>query len=54
MSRVLRMQSFLIGCSVDKPHNVVHRSDSIEATEKETGLFFKTDELQIKAEKETK
>ena len=25
---------------VDKPHNVVHRSDSVEAAEKEIGLLF--------------
>jgi nucleoside-diphosphate kinase len=26
---------------VDKPHNVVHRSDSQEAAQKEIGLLFK-------------
>lgn len=30
---------------VDKPHNVVHRSDSVEAATKEIGLLFKTEEL---------
>lgn len=30
---------------VDKPHNVVHRSDSVEAAEKEIGLIFKPEEL---------
>lgn len=30
---------------VDKPHNVVHRSDSVEAAEKEIGLLFKKEEL---------
>lgn len=30
---------------VDKPHNVVHRSDSAEAAEKEIGLLFSRDEL---------
>ena len=30
---------------VDKPHNVVHRSDSAEAAEKEIGLLFKAEEL---------
>ncbi len=30
---------------IDKPHNVVHRSDSIEAAEKEIGLLFTTSEL---------
>jgi nucleoside-diphosphate kinase len=30
---------------VDKPHNVVHRSDSAEAAQKEIGLLFKTEEL---------
>ena len=30
---------------VDKPHNVVHRSDSGEAAEKEIGLLFKAEEL---------
>ncbi len=30
---------------VDKPHNVVHRSDSAEAAEKEIGLLFSPDEL---------
>jgi nucleoside-diphosphate kinase len=30
---------------VDKPHNVVHRSDSQEAAAKEIGLLFKADEL---------
>lgn len=30
---------------VDKPHNVVHRSDSIEAAEKELGLLFEKEEL---------
>lgn len=29
----------------DKPHNVVHRSDSVEAAEKEIGLLFAPDEL---------
>lgn len=27
---------------VDKPHNVVHRSDSVEAAQKEIGLLFST------------
>ena len=31
---------------VDKPHNVVHRSDSAEAAEKEIGLLFGPGELQ--------
>jgi nucleoside-diphosphate kinase len=30
---------------VDKPHNVVHRSDSAEAAAKEIGLLFKKEEL---------
>ena len=30
---------------VDKPHNVVHRSDSTEAATKEIGLLFKPEEL---------
>lgn len=30
---------------VDKPHNVVHRSDSAEAAQKEIGLLFKEEEL---------
>ena len=30
---------------VDKPHNVVHRSDSVEAATKEIGLLFKSEEL---------
>ena len=30
---------------VDKPHNVVHRSDSVEAAEKEIGLIFETNEI---------
>lgn len=30
---------------VDKPHNVVHRSDSAEAAEKEIGLLFTPEEL---------
>ena len=30
---------------VDKPHNVVHRSDSAEAAAKEIGLLFKQEEL---------
>lgn len=30
---------------IDKPHNVVHRSDSIEAAEKEIGLLFTKEEL---------
>ncbi len=30
---------------VDKPHNVVHRSDSVEAAQKEIGLLFTPDEL---------
>lgn len=30
---------------VDKPHNVVHRSDSAEAAQKEIGLLFKTEEI---------
>ncbi len=30
---------------VDKPHNVVHRSDSVEAAKKEIGLLFTPDEL---------
>lgn len=29
----------------DKPHNVVHRSDSIEAAQKEMGLLFTPEEL---------
>lgn len=31
---------------VDKPHNVVHRSDSAEAAQKEIGLLFRPEELQ--------
>jgi len=30
---------------VDKPHNVVHRSDSVEAANKEIGLLFTKEEL---------
>ncbi len=30
---------------VDKPHNVVHRSDSVEAATKEIGLLFAESEL---------
>lgn len=30
---------------VDKPHNVVHRSDSVEAAKKEIGLLFTPGEL---------
>lgn len=30
---------------VDKPHNVVHRSDSLEAAQKEIGLLFSSHEL---------
>lgn len=30
---------------VDKPHNVVHRSDSVEAAQKEIGLLFRVDEI---------
>ena len=30
---------------VDKPHNVVHRSDSVEAAEKEIGLIFTPSEI---------
>jgi nucleoside-diphosphate kinase len=30
---------------VDKPHNVVHRSDSAEAAAKEIGLLFTPEEL---------
>jgi len=30
---------------VDKPHNVVHRSDSVEAATKEIGLLFGTNEV---------
>lgn len=30
---------------VDKPHNVVHRSDSAQAAQKEIGLLFKPEEL---------
>ena len=30
---------------VDKPHNVVHRSDSAEAAQKEIGLLFTATEL---------
>ncbi|MEK7543939.1 MAG: nucleoside-diphosphate kinase [Patescibacteria group bacterium] len=30
---------------VDKPHNVVHRSDSVEAAQKEIGLLFGAGEL---------
>jgi nucleoside-diphosphate kinase len=30
---------------VDKPHNVVHRSDSAEAAKKEMGLLFTKEEL---------
>lgn len=29
---------------VDKPHNVVHRSDSVEAAQKEIGLLFLSEE----------
>ena len=32
---------------VDKPHNVVHRSDSKEAAEKEIGLLFENNELYL-------
>lgn len=32
---------------VDKPHNVVHRSDSPEAAKKEIGLLFKPEELFV-------
>ena len=31
---------------VDKPHNVVHRSDSVEAAEKEIGLLFNPQNLR--------
>lgn len=30
---------------IDKPHNVVHRSDSKEAAEKEMGLLFTKEEM---------
>lgn len=30
---------------VDKPHNVVHRSDSVDAAAKEIGLLFTSEEL---------
>jgi len=30
---------------VDKPHNVVHRSDSAEAAQKEIGLLFTPEEI---------
>jgi nucleoside-diphosphate kinase len=30
---------------VDKPHNVVHRSDSAEAAQKEIGLLFSPEEI---------
>jgi nucleoside-diphosphate kinase len=30
---------------VDKPHNVVHRSDSVEAAKKEIGLLFAASDL---------
>lgn len=30
---------------VDKPHNVVHRSDSVEAAAKEIGLLFRPGDL---------
>ena len=30
---------------VDKPHNVVHRSDSVEAADKEIGLLFTKEEV---------
>ena len=30
---------------IDKPHNVVHRSDSAEAAQKEIGLLFTPEEL---------
>lgn len=30
---------------VDKPHNVVHRSDSVEAAQKEIGLLFLPEQL---------
>lgn len=30
---------------VDKPHNVVHRSDSVEAAKKEIGLLFREEEV---------
>ena len=30
---------------VDKPHNVVHRSDSVEAARKEIGLLFTPEEI---------
>jgi nucleoside-diphosphate kinase len=32
---------------VDKPHNVVHRSDSVEAAQKEIGLLFKKEEVFV-------
>ena len=32
---------------VDKPHNVVHRSDSAEAAAKEIGLLFTKEELFV-------
>ena len=30
---------------IDKPHNVVHRSDSVEAAQKEIGLLFLEEEV---------
>lgn len=33
---------------VDKPHNVVHRSDSVEAAKKEIGLLFLPQELYVR------
>jgi len=33
---------------VDKPHNVVHRSDSTEAAEKEIGLLFTKEEIFLR------
>jgi nucleoside-diphosphate kinase len=32
---------------VDKPHNVVHRSDSVEAANKEIGLLFTKEEVFV-------
>lgn len=32
---------------IDKPHNVVHRSDTVEAAQKEIGLLFKPEELFV-------
>ncbi len=32
---------------VDKPHNVVHRSDSVDAAEKEIGLIFTPAEIFV-------